>query len=398
MTTVAVIGCTHAGTFATTSILAEHPDWTVHVFERNGTLSFLSCGIALWVGDHVSDPKKMFYSSPAALAEAGPPIPGIDSPHVLLCKNWDHAIAIKEKAKTAKSAVVIGSGYIGAEIAEQFSVTGVKTTLVDGLDRPLANNFDKTITDQVAAAFEEHGVTLALGQKVVEFRDNDDDTVTVVTEKGEYTAEMAILAVGFLPNTDLLKGKVDMLPNGAIVVDDYMQASAPGVYAAGDSATVFYNPTGQHDYIPLATNAVRQGLLVGRNIETPTVKYMGTQATSAVQLYDLSLAASGLTRAGAERRGLTVRETSLTEDYRPDFMLTTTPVTSILTWDPETRKVKGGQFCSKADISGAANVISMAIQAGFTIDQLANVDFLFQPNFDKPVYYVGAVAMKAAAE
>ena len=230
MTTVAVIGCTHAGTFATTSILAEHPDWTVHVFERNGTLSFLSCGIALWVGDHVSDPKKMFYSSPAALAEAGatmhmrtdvtsvdldartltyraldeagdpaeqtlafdklvvttgsrpviPPIPGIDSPHVLLCKNWDHAIAIKEKAKTAKSAVVIGSGYIGAEIAEQFSVTGVKTTLVDGLDRPLANNFDKTITDQVAAAFEEHGVTLALGQKVVEFRDNDDDTVTVV--------------------------------------------------------------------------------------------------------------------------------------------------------------------------------------------------------------------------
>ena len=106
----------------------------------------------------------------------------------------------------------------------------------------------------------------------------------------------------------------------------------------------------------------------------------------------------GLTRAGAERRGLTVRETSLTEDYRPDFMLTTTPVTSILTWDPETRKVKGGQFCSKADISGAANVISMAIQAGFTIDQLANVDFLFQPNFDKPVYYVGAVAMKAAAE
>lgn len=367
MTTVAVIGCTHAGTFATTSILAEHPDWTVHVFERNGTLSFLSCGIALWVGDHVSDPKKMFYSSPAALAEAGatmhmrtdvtsvdldartltyraldeagdpaeqtlafdklvvttgsrpviPPIPGIDSPHVLLCKNWDHAIAIKEKAKTAKSAVVIGSGYIGAEIAEQFSVTGVKTTLVDGLDRPLANNFDKTITDQVAAAFEEHGVTLALGQKVVEFRDNDDDTVTVVTEKGEYTAEMAILAVGFLPNTDLFKGKVDMLPNGAIVVDDYMQASAPGVYAAGDSATVFYNPTGQHDYIPLATNAVRQGLLVGRNIETPTVKYMGTQATSAVQLYDLSLAASGLTRAGAERRGLTVRETSLTERLSP---------------------------------------------------------------------------------
>lgn len=447
MTTVAVIGCTHAGTFATQSILAAHPDWQVHVFERNATLSFLSCGIALWVGDNVSDPRKMFYSSPEALAAAGatmhmrtdvtsvdvsgktltwrdlesedgathelafdklvvttgsapvvPPIPGIDSKHVMLCKNWDHAIAIKEKAREAKSAVVVGSGYIGAELAEQFSLVGVETTLVDGLDRALANNFDKAITDQVEAAFRDHGVTLALGQKVVEFRDNDDDTVTVVTEQGEYTAEFAILAVGFRPNTALLDGQVDMLDNGAIIVDDYMRASVPDVYAAGDSATVFYNPTGRHDYIPLATNAVRQGLLVGSNIDTPTRKYMGTQATSAVQLYDLSLAASGLTAAGAARRGLSVHETTLVDDYRPDFMLSTTPVTSVLTWDPDTREIKGGQFCAKADVSGAANVISMAIQARFTIDDLANVDFLFQPNFDKPVYYVGAVAMKAAAE
>lgn len=444
MTTVAVIGCTHAGTFAAQSILTEHPDWQCHVFERNNTLSFLSCGIALWVGNHVSDPHKMFYSSPEALAAAGatmhmrtdvtsvdvagkhltyrgldsgeegeldfdklvittgsrpviPPIPGIDSEHVLLCKNWDHAKVIKERAKDAKSAVVVGSGYIGAELAEQFSLAGVKTTLVDGLDRALANNFDKPITDQVEQAFEEHGVTLALGQKVTEFRDSAEG-VTVVTEKGEYTAEFAVLAVGFLPNTDLFKGQLDMLDNGAIITDEYMRASAPDVFVAGDSATVFYNPTGKHDYIPLATNAVRQGLLVGQNIERPTRAYMGTQATSAVQLYDLSLAASGLTQAGAERRGLDVRLTELTEDFRPDFMLTTTPVTSLLAWDPHTREVKGGQFCSKADISGAANVMSMAIQAHFTIDDLANVDFLFQPNFDKPVYYVGAVAMKAAAE
>ena len=66
MTTVAIVGCTHAGTFAATSILKQHPDWTVHIFERNDSLSFLSCGIALWVGDHVSDPKRMFYSSPKA--------------------------------------------------------------------------------------------------------------------------------------------------------------------------------------------------------------------------------------------------------------------------------------------------------------------------------------------
>ena len=421
MTTVAIVGCTHAGTFAATSILREHPDWSVHVFERGDTLSFLSCGIALWVGDHVSGPRKMFYSSPAELEKLGatmhmrtdvtdidvagktlefrsletgdsqtlqfdklvvttgsrpvvPSIPGIESDRVQLCKNWDNAVQIKERAHDAKSVVVIGAGYIGAELAEQFSTIGVETTLIDAADRVLANNFDKLITDQVEERYRKHGVTLALGEKVTAFTDNADGTVTVTTTGGAYTAQFAMLAVGFLPNTDLVRGQVDTLANGAIIT------------------------TGELDYIPLATNAVRQGTLIGLNIDTPTRTYMGTQATSAVQLYDLSLAASGLTQATADRRGLDVRSTELVEDYRPAFMLSTAPVTSILSWDPQTRLVKGAQFCSTADISGAANTVSVVIQAGFTIDMLANVDFLFQPNFDQPVYYVGAVAAKAVAE
>ncbi|KFI58197.1 NAD(P)/FAD-dependent oxidoreductase [Bifidobacterium choerinum] len=445
MTTVAIIGCTHAGTFAATSILHAHPDWDVQVFERNATVSFLSCGIALWVGDHVSDPKKMFYSSPAQLEAAGatmhmrtdvtdvhvaektleyrdletgdtatlpfdklvvttgsrpvvPSIPGIDSKRVQLCKNWDDAVELKERSTDAKSVVVVGAGYIGAELAEQFSDVGVETTLVDAADRVLANNFDKPITDQVEERYRAHGVTLALGEKVVAFRDDEDDTVTVVTDQGEYTAQFAVLAVGFLPNTDLVRGQLDMMDNGAIITNEYMQTSTPYVYAAGDSATILYNPTGAHDYIPLATNAVRQGMLVGANIERPTRKYMGTQATSAVQLYDLSLSASGLTQGDADRRGMDIRSTELVEDYRPAFMTTTAPVTSILTWDPSTRLVKGAQFCSSVDVSGAANAVSVAIQARFTIDMLANVDFLFQPNFDQPIYYVGAIAAKAVAE
>lgn len=446
MTTVAIVGCTHAGTFAATSILNAHPDWDVHVFEHNATLSFLSCGIALWVGDHVSDPRKMFYSSPAELEAAGatmhmrtdvtdihvaeqtlefrdletgdtqtlpfdklvvttgsrpvvPSIPGIDSRRVQLCKSWNHAVELKERSKGAKSVVVVGAGYIGAELAEQFSDIGVHVTLIDAAGRVLANNFDQPITDIVEDRYREHNVTLALGEKVVAFRDNDeDDTVTVVTDGGEYTAQFAVLAIGFLPNTDLVRGQVDTMDNGAIITNEFMQTSVPYVYAAGDSAAVFYNPTGRYDYIPLATNAVRQGMLVGANIEQPTRKYMGTQATSAVQLYDLSLAASGLTQGGANRRGMDIRSTELVEDYRPAFMQTTAPVTSILTWDPNTRLVKGAQFCSTVDVSGAANVVSMAIQSKFTIDMLANVDFLFQPNFDQPIYYAGAVAAKAVAE
>lgn len=411
--TVAVVGCTHAGTFAAQAILTAHPSWTVHVFERNDTLSFLSCGIALWVGGHVSDPNRMFYSSPAALAELGanmhmrtdvlsvdvagkslvardlesgeettysfdklvvttgskpvmPPIPGLaeglEDGRVMLCKNWDHGKAIKDHAMKASSVAVIGAGYIGAELVEQFSEAGVHAILIDGLDRALAKNFDAPITEQVEVEYAEHGVELALGQMVTEFRLNEGGSgVTVVTTAGEYEVDYAIMGAGFLPRTDLFAGQLETLPNGAIKTDEYMRAFLTGhdkacadVLAAGDSCTV--------------------------------------------QLYGLSLAASGLTQAGADARGVNARSTTLVQDYRPDFMLTTTPVTATLTWDPETRRVLGAQFLCRHDVAEAANAISIAIQARFTIDQLASVDLFFQPNFCQPVNFIGAVAMQAVAE
>ncbi|MGI6755102.1 MAG: FAD-dependent oxidoreductase [Atopobiaceae bacterium] len=458
--TVAVVGCTHAGTFAAQSILTAHPTWDVHVFEHNDTLSFLSCGIALWVGNHVSDPARMFYSSPEALGALGahmhmttdvtsinvaskeltyqelgkddvhtlsfdklvvttgskpvcPPIPGLKeglaSGRVMFCKNWDDGKRIKELMGQAKSVCVVGAGYIGAELAEQLSLMGVKATLVDGLDRALAKNFDPEVTDLVEEAYREHGVELAFGNMVEKIAAHET-SVEVTCGATTRTFDYVIMGAGFSPRTDLLTGELDMLPNGAIKVDRYMRAtivdatgapqSAPSqdVFAAGDSATVFYNPTGKDDYIPLATNAVRQGLLVGANIDAPTQEYLGTQATSAVQLYDLSMAATGLTQGHAQALGMDVRKTVLTEDFRPDFMLTTEPVTAILIWDPLTHEIKGAQFICKHDISQAANAISIAIHNHNTIEELASFDFFFQPNFGQPINYLGSVAMKAVAE
>ena len=185
----------------------------------------------------------------------------------------------------------------------------MKTTLVDALDRVLANNFDATITDDVEQAFDEHGVTLALGQKVTAFRPAagsdgiEGSGVTVVTEKGEYTADMAILGAGFRPNTALFADQLRMLKNGAIVIDDYMRASLPDntvlddVFAAGDSATVRYNPTGADDYIPLATNAGAAGTAhrrEHRRRDEAVSRHAGHQRSAVVR--------SGDVRHGTHRR------------------------------------------------------------------------------------------------
>ncbi|MDV2603463.1 FAD-dependent oxidoreductase [Pediococcus acidilactici] len=440
---IAIVGCTHAGTFAAQQILTEHPDYDVTVYERNDNLSFLSCGIALWVGNHVSDPKKMFYSSPEALTELGatmkmkhdvldidpdtktlkvknlvtneefadtydklvmttgsspviPPIDGIDNERIKLCKNWNDAAELKRIDDDVKSVVVIGAGYIGAELAEQYAITGREVTLIDGLPNVLAKNFDPEISDRVAKDYTDHGVKLAMNEMVQGF--SGTDQITVKTDKGSYTADYAILCVGFRPHTSLLKNKVDMLKNGAIITDEYMQTSNPDIFAAGDASVVHYNPTGKDDYIPLATNAVRQGILIGHNIEKPTVKYLGTQASSAVALFGKTLASTGLTEGGAQARGVEVDSVTLEQDYRPEFMLTTTPILMRLVWDPKTRVVLGGAFYSDYDCAQSANTVSLAIQNKMTIDDLSMVDMFFQPNYDQPLNYINALAMAAVAK
>ncbi|ARW20450.1 NADH oxidase (H(2)O-forming) [Pediococcus pentosaceus] len=138
--------------------------------------------------------------------------------------------------------------------------------------------------------------------------------------------------------------------------------------------------------------------MIGHNIEKPTMKYLGTQASSAVALFGKTMASSGLTVGAAKARGVEVDSVTLEQDYRPEFMLSTTPILMRLVWDPETRVVLGGSFYSEYDCAQSANVISLAIQNKMTIDDLSMVDMFFQPNYDQPLNYINALAMTAVAQ
>ncbi|GEO67144.1 FAD-dependent oxidoreductase [Levilactobacillus spicheri] len=441
---VTVIGCTHAGTFAIKQILADHPDADVTVYERNDNISFLSCGIALYLGGQVADPQGLFYSNPTELRKLGadvqmnhnvlavdaaaktvtvedlttheqtttaydklvmtsgswpivPKIPGIDSKKVKLCKNWSHAQALFEEAKDAKRITVIGAGYIGAELAEAYSTTGHDVTLIDAQDRVMPKYFDAQFTDVIEQDYRDHGVQLALGETVASF-EGTADGLTITTDKGRYDTDLAILCIGFRPNTGLLKGQVEMAPNGAILTDDYMRSSNPDIFAAGDSAAVHYNPTHQSAYIPLATNAVRQGILVGKNLTQPTVKYLGTQSSSGLALYGRTIVSTGLTLAAAHQQGIAADQVIITDNYRPEFMPTTEPVLMSLVFDPTSKRILGGALMSHYDVSQSANTLSVCIQNNNTIDDLAMVDMLFQPNFDRPFNYLNILAQAAQAK
>ncbi|KFM83821.1 FAD-dependent oxidoreductase [Paenibacillus macerans] len=442
---VAVIGCTHAGTAAIVNIAKLYPEANITVYERNDNISFLSCGIALYVGGMVKDPQGLFYSSPEQLAELGvhtkmrhevvvvdtdaktlqarnlvtgeefedtfdklvvttgswpivPKFAGIELENIVLSKNFNHSNTIIEKAKQAQNIVVVGAGYIGVELVEAFQLNGKQVTLIDAEERILSKYLDPEYTDKIEQSLSEHGIRLALGQKVTRFEGEAGKVTRVVTDQGKYDADMVIMCIGFRPNTGLLEGQVDMLDNGAIIVDEYMRTSKPDVYAAGDSCAVFYNPTGKHAYIPLATNAVRMGTLVARNLAAPTVKYLGTQGTSGIKIYEDNIAATGLTEAAAKDAGLEAEAVLINDNYRPEFMPTHEQVTLKVVFEPNTRRILGAQIMSKADLTQSINTMSVCIQNGMKMEELAFVDFFFQPHYNKPWNFLNSAGLGVLPE
>ncbi|WP_334332236.1 MULTISPECIES: FAD-dependent oxidoreductase [unclassified Companilactobacillus] len=438
---VIVVGCTHAGTAAVEQILKKHPDTEVTVYERDDNIAFLSCGIALYLGRIVNRLEDMFYADPTTLegygakvfmkhnvmkidsknkkirvqdlttqeifedsydklimttgSEVGvPPIGGMDNPRVLLCKSYAQAKKIYESALDYPSIAIVGAGYVGVELAESYANTVHEVTLIQSRDTILNNYVDAPLSETIIQKLKEHDVKVQLGERVSEI--DDGEQLTIKTKAGhEFKADLVIVCTGFFANTDLLRGQVQMDGYGAILVNDYMQTSDPDIYAAGDSTAVKFNPTGEMKYIPLASSAVRQGTLAGMNVFGKVRKYMGTQATTAMGIFGYTLAETGLTLKKALANGLNADCVTYHDYYRPEYMPTTDMLTIYLIYDKDTRKVLGAQLFSKHEVAQSANAISICIQNENTIDDLAYVDMLFQPNYDNPFNYLNLVAQMA---
>ncbi|MCH5465375.1 FAD-dependent oxidoreductase [Levilactobacillus tujiorum] len=439
---VIIVGSTHAGTNAALQILQDHPETDVTIYERHTSVSFLSCGISLFLDGQVKHLEDMFYSSPEALAEAGakvltrrnvikidsenkslevvdmdtgdlstdtydklimatgstvtvPPIFGIDEDKVMMCKNYDQAVAISKAAKGNKRIAIVGAGYIGTELAESYARTGHDVQLLQSRDIILNHYVDKELSDHIVSLLEDNGVKVMLNRRVTSFTGDENGQLVIETTDGNFTADMAVVCTGFVPNTELLRGQVDMDRHGAIIINDYVQSSDPDIFACGDASVVNFNPTGKPAYTPLATNAVRQGMLAGINIFGNIQKYMGTQATSAMQIFGRTLASTGLTIDHALKAGMDADQVTFQGTWRPKYMPSTDDLTINLVYNRQNRRVLGAQLLSQHEVAQSANAISIAIQNRNTIDDLAFVDMLFNPNFDAPFNYLNIVAQMA---
>ncbi|AEX85523.1 NAD(FAD)-dependent dehydrogenase [Marinitoga piezophila KA3] len=438
---IVIIGCTHAGTAAAINSAKLYKDAEITIYERNDNVSFLSCGIALHVEGVVKDPKGLFYSSPEELENIGvttkmkhsvekvdiknkklivkdlktgkefednydkliittgswpiiPNIEGINLENILLSKNYYHAQNIINKMRNVKKIVVVGAGYIGIELVEAFRKNGKDVVLIDVEDRILSKYLDKEFTDIAEKSLKEHGIKLALGEKVIKFEGEDNKVKKVITTKNEYETDLVILSIGFKPSTELFSNQLKMLENGAIIVNEYMETSETDVFAAGDCCAVYYNPTKEYRYIPLATNAIRMGTIAAHNLKEKRLKHLGTQGTSGIKIYENNIASTGLTEFAAKIQGINVDSITITENNRPEFMPSYENLKLKVVFEKDDGKILGAQIISKANLTQAINTMSVIIQNNMKMNELAFIDFFFQPHYGKPWNFLNVAGLE----
>ena len=443
MSKIVVVGANHAGTCAVNTITGFNEGDEVVVFDQNSNISFLGCGMALWIGGQISKPDGLFYSNKEKLESQGakvnmnskveridfdkkfvcatlengqkveesydklilatgslpivPQIPGRDLENVQLVKLFQNAEEVIKKLENPeiKTIAVVGAGYIGVELAEAFERHNKKVIVVDIAKTSLSSYYDPEFSALMDKNLSDHGIKLAFGETVKEIKGNGK-VEAIVTDKNEYQCDMVILAIGFRPNTELGKDYLETMSNGAYIVDETQQTSKKDVYAIGDCATVLFNSTGEKSYIALATNAVRSGIIAAYNACGKKLETIGVQGSNAISIYDLKLVSTGLSEQKAKQLGMDVLSTSFEDLQKATFIETTNPKVNIkIVYDAKTRVILGAQMASTYDMSMGIHMFSLAIQEKVTIDKLKLLDIFFLPHFNQPYNYITMAALSA---
>ncbi|WP_333650897.1 H2O-forming NADH oxidase [Lacrimispora sp.] len=443
MERIVVIGANHAGTAAINTILDNYKDKEVVIFDSNNNISFLGCGMALWIGNQISSADGLFYCSKEIFEQKGarvymetkvesidydnkivraqgkdgqtyeqvydklilatgslpisPNIEGKELENVQFVKLYQNAKDVIDKLHqdSIQDVAVVGAGYIGVELAEAFRRVGKNVTLIDNVNTCLSGYYDQEFSDIMSKNLEDHGIRLAYGETVTKIEGNGR-VEKVITDKHEYKADMVILGVGFKPNSCLGKDRLELFENGAYLVDKRQQTSNPDVYAIGDCATVFDNSIQKTSYIALATNAVRSGIVAAHNACGTSIESIGVQGSNGICIWNLKMVSTGITYTKAKALGYDAAVTDYEDTQKPAFIEHDNYKVKIrIVYDKTTRVILGAQMCSEYDISMAIHLFSLAIQEQVTIDRLKLTDILFLPHFNKPYNYFTMAALGA---
>lgn len=432
---IVIVGGVAAGMSAAAKADRINKDAEIVIYEKTEVVSWGACGLPYFVGNFYEDPNNMIARPVEKFIEAGmnikinhevigvdvdkkkvtvknlktgeifednydelmiatgahaiiPPIKNVDSKGVYLLKEFTDGLELKKAMMDEKNQniVIVGAGYIGLEVAEAAKHLNKKEIRIIQLgDRVLMESFDKEITDIMEEEIKSYDdIHLHLEEVVEEIIEENGEVVKVKTNKGEYRADLVVIATGVRPNTKFLKETgIEMLKNGAIVIDSYGRTSIDSIYSAGDCATVPHLVRNENVYIPLATTANKIGRVVGENLAGKNTKFLGTLGSAAVKVLDLEAARTGITEKEAKDLGIDYKTVFVKDKNQTNYYPGREDIFIKLIYNSKDRVVLGAQMAGKKGVVLRIDALAVAIYSKLTVEDLGMMDFCYSPPFSR---------------
>lgn len=432
---VLIIGGVAAGTKVAAKLKRENFSCDVTILTKSKDISYAGCGLPYYVGKVIPERDQLIVNTPESFSKLTgvsvitevevtkvnptdktvdaldlktqetltyqydklviatgadaikPPLEGVNLKNVYFMRTPDDAEALRSTVETGeiKRAIVVGGGYIGLEVAENLSLQGVKTTVIDmakhvlpGFDDEFCEYVENHLADQGIMTFTETKLEAILGEEKVE---------KVQTDKRTFKSDAVILSVGIRANTAFLADSgIELMPNRTIKVNEFLQTNIEDIYAVGDCTTVINRLTKEPAWSPMGSTANIAGRVAAKNIAGTKLAYSGVLGTAVAKLPELNVARTGLTEEAAKKAGInTVSVVSVVDDKAHYYSGASSFIVKMIA-NRDTKQLLGLQVLGKGAVDKMVDIAVTAISMGATLNDIENLDLAYAPPFSTAIH------------
>lgn len=428
---ILIVGGVAGGATAAARIRRLDETAEVIIFERSGFVSYANCGLPYYIGGVIRDKEELTLQTPEMFRErfqidvrvhhevtaihpelktvtvknletgetfeesydklllspgarpVQPNLPGAGLENLFTLRTVEDTLRIRDYVvkNKPKSTVLAGGGYIGLEVAENLRELGMDVTIVQRPNQ-LLNPLDYEMACFVHAKMREKGIRLMLGHSVEGFEKAGDQVNVLIKGEQPIKTDMVLLAIGVAPDTHLAKeAGLTLGIKNSIVVNDRMETSAPDIYAVGDAVEVRHFVTGSKALISLAGPANKQGRIAADNICGGDSVYQGSQGSSVIKIFDMTVATTGINERTAKDAGIDCDKVYLSPSNHASYYPGGTMMTMKVLFEKNTYKLLGAQIVGYEGADKRIDVIATAMHAGMTALQLKDLDLAYAPPY-----------------
>lgn len=432
---IVIIGGVAAGAKAAAKARRLLPDAKIDIYTEDTHVSYSSCGLPYYVQGNFNDYRKLIVRTPEEFAQQNvdvhllnrvikiipktqkilvkdltndvefpvaydklviatgakpyiPDIKNVNMPNVYKVRTLEDGIAIKEAMQNARHVTIVGGGYIGIEMLESFVKNNIQTTLIEASSHVLSM-LDSDIAELIIEYINEESndyAKLLTNDTVVSF-EGKDKVEEVITANGEHFAtDMVIMCAGIRPTVDIaVEAGINLGKTGAIKVNSRMETNIENIYACGDCIEETNVITHRQVWLPLGTNANKEGRCAAVNLAGYTEDFEGVLGSTVTRYLNLTISTTGLTHKVAEEEGFDPVSIVVTKRDKAGYMPEVRNVTIKLTADKRTHKLLGGQAIGCGDADKRINTLSVGLLNGITVEEFLGADITYAPPFSTTI-------------